>query len=117
MIHLLSNGPSSVNHRQLYTATRGIHCVCVCVCIERKHVHSLYLSLQEIDANCLLVLAGEHALAVALDHAALSHSPIPHDHHLDGHFHILLQHLAAMLRGEIERCSQFTLYASLSSVC
>ena len=105
MIHLLSNGPSSVNHRQLYTTTGGIHCVCVCVL---KHVHSLYLPLQEIDANRLLVPAGEHALTVALNHAALSHRPVPHDHHLDGHLHILLQHLAAMLRGEIERCSQFT---------
>ena len=81
--------------------------LCVCVCV-LKHVHSLYLPLQEIDANRLLVPAGEHALTVALNHAALSHRPVPHDHHLDGHLHILLQHLAAMLRGEIERCSQFT---------
>ena len=38
--------------------------------------------LEEVDADGLLVVLGEDALAVALDHARLAHRPVPHDHHL-----------------------------------
>ena len=40
--------------------------------------------LEEVDADGLLVVLGEDALAVALDHARLAHRPVPHDHHLKG---------------------------------
>ena len=40
--------------------------------------------LEEVDADGLLVVLGEDALAVALDHARLAHRTVPHDHHLKG---------------------------------
>ena len=50
------------------------------------------LALQEVYSDGLLVVLGEDALAVALDHAGLPHGPVAHHHHLDGHLHVLLQH-------------------------
>ena len=38
--------------------------------------------LQKVDADGLLVVVGEDAAAVALDHARLPHRAVPHDHHL-----------------------------------
>ena len=38
--------------------------------------------LEEVDADGLLVVVGEDAAAVSLDHARLAHRPVPHDHHL-----------------------------------
>lgn len=43
---------------------------------------SLDLSLQEVDADGLLVVFGERALAVSLDHAGLADRAVAHDHHL-----------------------------------
>ena len=40
--------------------------------------------LEEVDADGLLVVVGEDAAAVTLDHARLAHRPVPHDHHLKG---------------------------------
>lgn len=45
-------------------------------------MHSLYLPLQEVHSNCLLVVFGEGAFAVALDHTGLAHGSVPNDHHL-----------------------------------
>ena len=59
--------------------------------IESRFVPSLFSALvnnsrdvflEEVDADGLLVVLGEDALAVALDHARLAHRPVPHDHHL-----------------------------------
>lgn len=54
------------------------------------HLH--YLSFQEVDTNGLLIVLGEDALAVSLDHTRFAYSAVAHDHHLDGHLHILFQH-------------------------
>ena len=40
--------------------------------------------LEEVDADGLLVVLGEDALAVALYHARLAHRPVPHYHNLEG---------------------------------
>ena len=40
--------------------------------------------LEEVDADGLLVVLGEDALAVALYHARLAHRPVPHYHNLKG---------------------------------
>lgn len=45
-------------------------------------IYVLDLSLQEVDADGLLVVPGEGALAVALDHAGLADAAVAHDHHL-----------------------------------
>ena len=48
-------------------------------------IFSLFLPevlLEEVDADGLLVVVGEDAAAVSLDHARLAHRPVPHDHHL-----------------------------------
>jgi hypothetical protein len=45
-------------------------------------MHSLYLPLQEVHADCLLVVFGEGAFAIALDHTGLAHGSVPNDHHL-----------------------------------
>lgn len=50
------------------------------------------LPLQEVHSYGLLVVLGEDTLAVALDHARLAHRSVSHHDHLDGHFHVLLQH-------------------------
>ena len=55
--------------------------------------HSLNLPLEEVDADGLLVVLGEDALAVALDHGGLANGAVSHHHHLDRHLHLLLTHL------------------------
>lgn len=52
----------------------------------------LYLALEEVHADGLLVVLGEGAFAVALDHAGLADRAVPHDHHLDGNLEVLLAH-------------------------
>ncbi len=38
--------------------------------------------LQKVDSDGLLVVPGEDALAVSLDHARFAHSSVSHNHHL-----------------------------------
>ena len=45
-------------------------------------LYSRDVLLQEVDADGLLVVLGEDALAVALYHARLAHRPVPHYHNL-----------------------------------
>lgn len=51
-----------------------------------------YLPFQKIHSNGLFVVLSENALAVTLDHTGFADSSIADHHHLDGHFHVLLQH-------------------------
>ena len=44
--------------------------------------HSLEHAFQEVDADSFLVLPGERAPTVALDHARLADGAISDDHHL-----------------------------------
>ena len=56
--------------------------------VSLRHVTSFFLCdsrdvlLEEVDADGLLVVLGEDALAVALYHARLAHRPVPHYHNL-----------------------------------
>lgn len=50
------------------------------------------MPLQEVHSDGLFVVLGEDALAVTLDHTGLADSSVTDYDHLDGHFHILLQH-------------------------
>ena len=58
--------------------------------VSLRHVTSFFLCdsrdvlLEEVDADGLLVVLGEDALAVALYHARLAHRPVPHYHNLEG---------------------------------
>ncbi|KAJ8879821.1 hypothetical protein PR048_020429, partial [Dryococelus australis] len=46
------------------------------------NMYSLDLPLEEVNADSFLVVLGEGAFAVSLDHAGLAHSAVTHDHHL-----------------------------------
>ena len=54
--------------------------------------------LEEVDADGLLVVLGEDALAVALDHARLAHRTVPHDHNLKHKIKHYLSHGESLLR-------------------
>ena len=54
--------------------------------------------LEEVDADGLLVVVGEDAAAVSLDHARLAHSPVPHDHHLRRQSHTFASEPTRCLR-------------------
>ena len=50
----------------------------------------LYFLLEEVDADGLLVLVCEDALAVSLDHGRLADGAVAHNQHLDCQLNVLL---------------------------
>ena len=59
---------------------------------DSEAIYSLYLALEEVNPNGLLVVLGKDALTVALDHTALTDGAIADDNDLDGRLHLLLPH-------------------------
>lgn len=51
-----------------------------------------YLPFQEVHSDGFFVVLSEDAFAVTLDHTRLPNSSVADHDHLDGHFHVLLQH-------------------------
>ena len=67
----------------------------------------LKLSLQEVHAYCFLIVLGEDALAVALDHGRLSHISVADDDRLDRRLELILSHTRhAPWRRALGPCSQ-----------
>lgn len=58
----------------------------------QKQVALQYLPFQEVHSNGLLVVLGEDAFAVTLDHTGFADGSVADHDHLDGHFHVLFQH-------------------------
>lgn len=80
----------------------------------RVSCHPRDLPFEEVHSNGLFIVLGEDTLAVALDHAGLSHGTVAHHDHLDGHFHVLLQHGCAAAAARVTLTSMEHLFTNVT---